>query len=224
MLDARCDHFLDGLVGDIDGALDLDDFFDAGFHVAGEDVEDAVGVDLELDADAGLAFGRGFEGEIEAAEFPIVARHLALALEHADEHRLLAGHGVGEHLAGLRGNGGVARNDDVHQPAEGLDAEGERRDIEQHDVADRAGEDARLDGRAERDGFVGVLRDVRLALEYLGDELADERHAGLAAHEDDGIEIGRASAAHRPASAGNARGCARRWAGRCRSSSRAASE
>ena len=71
VLDARCDHFLDGFIGDIDGALDPDDFFDAGFYVARENVEDAVGVDLELDADAGLGLRGGIEGEVEAAEFQL---------------------------------------------------------------------------------------------------------------------------------------------------------
>ena len=140
-------------------------FSRAGFGVAREDVQDAVGVDLKLHADARLAFGRALEVEVEFAERPVVARHLALALQHFDEHGLLAGDGVGEHLAGLDRDGGVARDDDVHQAAKSLDAERERRDIEEHDILHRAAENAGLNGRAEGHRFVGILRGVRLAAE-----------------------------------------------------------
>ena len=157
VLDALRDHLLDGLIGDIDGALDAEDFLEAGFYIARKDVEDAVGIDLELDANARLALGRGLEGELEAAELPIVPGHLALALEDADEHGGLAGHGVGEHLAGFGGDGGVARNDDVHQPSKGLDTQREGGDIEEDHVLNGAGEDAGLNGGAESYGLVGVL-------------------------------------------------------------------
>ena len=119
--------------------------------------------------------------------------------------------GGGKHLAGLHGNGGVARNDDVHQAAEGLDAERERRDIEQQNIFETARENFRLDGGAEGDGFVGVLRRVELractlvifgaeakvaarflelrAAKPFRNELAHERHARLAADEDNLIEV-----------------------------------
>ena len=54
----------------------------------------------------------------------------------------------------------------------------------------RAAEDARLDGCAECHGFVGILRNVRLALKDRAHEVADQRHARLATHEDDLVEIG----------------------------------
>ena len=67
--------------------------------------------------------------------------------------------------------------------------ERERRDIEQHDVLHRAGKNARLDGRAERDGFVGILRSVRLAPKDFRHELPHERHARLAADQDHFVEV-----------------------------------
>ena len=45
--------------------------------------------------------------------------------------------------------------------------ERERRDIEQHNIAHRAGQNAGLDRRPERHGFVRILRGVRLASENL---------------------------------------------------------
>ena len=63
MLDGFLDHLLHVGIVDIDGGFHFHDFLLAGFDVAREDVEDAVGVDLELHADARHAFGRGLEVE-----------------------------------------------------------------------------------------------------------------------------------------------------------------
>ena len=68
----------------------------------------------------------------------------------------------GEHLAGLYRNRRVARNDHVHQAAEGLEAERQRSDVEQQNILETAGKNLRLDGGAEGDGFVGVLRRIEL--------------------------------------------------------------
>ena len=190
VLDRLGDHLLHVLVAHIDRAFELHDFLVAGLHVARENAEDAIGVDLELHADARHALGRGREFELERAERPVVAGQFALALEHLDLHRFLVVDGGGEKLAGLGGDGGVARDDDVHQAAEGLDAERERRDVEQHHVLHAAFEDAGLDGRAERDGFVGIGAGVRLAAEDFLHQRAHHRHAGLAADENDVVEIG----------------------------------
>jgi hypothetical protein len=71
---------------------------------------------------------------------------------------------VGEHLAGLAGDGRVARDEHVHQPAESLDAEAQRRDVQQDHLAAARRSSRRLDRRAERDGLVRMLGNVRLAL------------------------------------------------------------
>ncbi len=189
VLERILQHFLDGFVAHIDGAGDLHGSLLAGLGVAGEDVEDAVGVDLELHADAGLAFGRGLEFQLEAAEGPIVAHHLALALQHVDEHRALAGDGVGEHLAGLARDGGLRgmitfiRPPKVSMPSEsGVTSRSttfctapER--MPAWMVAPRA---------TASSGFCEVLGSLA---ENLGDEAADERHARLAADEDDFVEV-----------------------------------
>jgi hypothetical protein len=109
VLDRFGDHLLHVLVAHVDRAFELDDFLVAGLHVAGQDAEDAVGVDLELHADAGHALRRGLEFEFENAERPVVAREFALALQHLDLHRFLVVDGGGEKFARLGRDGGVAR-------------------------------------------------------------------------------------------------------------------
>ena len=124
VLHALTDHLLHFRVRHIHGGVaDFEDAVGVRFRIAGEDVEDAVGVYCKLHADAGLTFRDRLEGDLELAEFPVVARHFPLALEHADEHGRLVRHGVSEHLAGARGDGGVARENDVHEAAEGFNAE-----------------------------------------------------------------------------------------------------
>jgi len=41
---------------------------------------------LELHADTGAAFGAGREGDLDAAQLPVVLGEFALALQIADEH------------------------------------------------------------------------------------------------------------------------------------------
>ena len=77
---------------------------------------------------------------VRSHAFDLPKKVRALALKHADEHRLLAADGVCEQLAALDRDGGVARDDDVHQAAKCLDAERERRDVEQHDILNRTAE------------------------------------------------------------------------------------
>ena len=190
VVDGVGDHGFDTGVVDIDGgALDGEDGVGIGFGVAGEDGEDAVGVDGELDPDAGAAARAWVEVDLELAEFPVVACHFAFALEDANEHGGLEGDGVGEHFAGLGGNGGVAREDDVHEPAEGFEAEGERGDVEECQALQCAGKHAALDDCAEGDGFVRVLGSIGVALEDFCGETADHGDAGAAADEDDRGEV-----------------------------------
>ena len=71
----------------------------------------------------------------------------------------------------------------------GLDAQRVRRDVEQHQVLDLAGQDAGLDRRAHRDALVGVHRAVGLAAEHPAHDLGDLRRAGLAADEQDLVDL-----------------------------------
>ncbi len=79
----------------------------------------------------------------------------------------------------------------VMTPPERLDAQRERRDVEEQDVLDVAGQHAGLDGGADGHDLVGVDALVRLlAVEHLLDGLDDGGHARLAADEDDLVDGG----------------------------------
>ena len=78
----------------------------------------------------------------------------------------------------------VARDEHRRDAAERLDAERERRDVEQQHVLLLAGEHRALDRGADRDDFVRVHALVRLLAEELLDDLLDLRNARRAADED----------------------------------------
>ena len=115
-----------------------------------------------------------------------------LALEDVDLDLVLVVLGGREDLALASRDRGVARDERGHHAALGLDAERERRDVEQQDVLDVAAEDTGLDRRTDSDDLVGVDALVRLlAAEQLLDEVLDGRHPRLAADEDDLVHLGR---------------------------------
>jgi len=86
----------------------------------------------KLDADPRAALRSRLKIQGKLAEIPVVASQFPFALEDPDEHGRLIGHRVGEEFTGLGGDRRVARDDHVHQPAEGFDPEGERRHIKEH--------------------------------------------------------------------------------------------
>src|SRR2546423_20783 len=155
------------------------------------DVEDAVGVEVEGDLDLGHAPGRGRNAvQVEAAQRAVVARHLALALEHVDLHGRLA---VGRGREDLRPRGWdrrIAVDELGRHPAQGLDAERKRRHVQEQDVLDLALEHAGLDRCADGDDLVRVDALVRLlAAEQVLDQLLDDRHAGRAPDQHDFVDL-----------------------------------
>ena len=99
----------------------------------------------------------------------------------------LAVYAGGEVLGGGGGDGGVALDDLGDYAAEGFDAEGERRDVEEEEIVGGgvgcAGEDLGLDGCAKGYDFVGVEIGVGLLaagreLEEIVDECAGRRGCG----------------------------------------------
>ena len=116
--------------------------------------------------------------ELELAQGAVVARHLPLALQDVDLDRGLAVGGGGEDLALLGGDGGVALDEPGEDAAQGLDAEGERGDVEEEEVLHLAREHARLDGRAHRHHLVGVDPLVGLLAEELLHQLLHLGDAG----------------------------------------------
>ena len=183
-------HPLDLVVGEPGAGLDLDLLLLAGAEVLGRHVDDAVGVDVEADLDLRDAARRRRDaGELELAQRLVVGRHLALALQDVDLHARLVVLGGREDL-GLAGRDGRVALDQLrHHAALGLDAEGERGDVEQEDVLDVAGQHARLDGGADGHDLVRVDAAVRLLAGELLDLLLDRGHAGHAAHEHDVVDV-----------------------------------
>ena len=82
----------------------------------------------------------------------------------------------------------VALDELGHDAALGLDAEGQRGDVEQEDVLDVAGQHAGLDGGAHGDDLVRVDAAVRLLAGELLDLLLHGGHARHAADEDDVVD------------------------------------
>ena len=88
-------------------------------------------------------------GQLEVRERLVVVGHLALALEHVDVDERLVVDRRREDLGRARRQRGVARDQAREHAAHRLDAERQRRDVEQQHLLDLAGEHAGLD-RARR--------------------------------------------------------------------------
>src|SRR5207249_4433110 len=126
----------------------------------------------------------------ETSERTAISREFAFALQDVDVNAgLIVDAGSIEFLR-ARGNGGIARDNFCDGAAVGLDAEGERSDIEQEHGSYALVEDVGLDSGAERDDFVGIQFDVRFTVEKLLDGAADEGRARGAANEDDFVHVG----------------------------------
>ena len=187
------DHPLDLFVGEARAGLDLDLLLLAGAEILGADVEDAVRVDVERDLDLRHSARRRRDaGQLELAERLVVRGHLALALEHVDLDARLVVLGRGEDLRLAGRDRRVALDQLGHHAALGLDAEGQRGDVEQQHVLDVAGQHAGLDRGADGDDLVGVHAPVRVLAGQLLDLLLDGGHARHAAHEDDVVDAGAA--------------------------------
>ncbi len=185
------DHLLDFALGQAARRLDADLLLLAGRLVLGVDVDDAVGVDVERDLDLRHAARGGRDPhQVELAEHLVVGRHLALALEHPDGHRVLIVFRGGEHLALLGGDRGVAIDDAGEHPAQRLDAERERRHVEQQHVLDVALQHAGLDRGADRHHLVRIDALVRLLAEQLLHHFLHFGHAGHAADQHHLVDLG----------------------------------
>src|SRR6185295_12957021 len=104
--------------------LDADLLFLAGRLVLGRHVQDSVRIDVEGDFDLRHAARGGWNsGELEFSDRPVVARHVALALQHVDLDRRLIVVGRRERLALLGRDGRVARDEHRGHAAERLDTE-----------------------------------------------------------------------------------------------------
>ena len=129
--------------------------------------------------------------ELELAERLVVRRHLGLALEDVHLDRRLVVLGRRERLRLARRDGRVPLDQLRHHAALGLDAERQRRHVEEQDVLDLALEHAALDRGADGDDLVRVDALVRLLADQLLDLRLHGRHAGHAADEHDVVDLRR---------------------------------
>ncbi|ABA50337.1 putative NAD-specific glutamate dehydrogenase encoded in antisense gene pair with dnaKJ [Burkholderia pseudomallei 1710b] len=183
-------HLLDLGFGQARVRLDRDLVFLAGRLVLRADVQDAVRVDVEGHFDLRHAARRGRDAlEVELAEQLVARRHLAFALEHLDRHGALVVVRRRIHLSVLRRDRRVLVDHLRHHAAERLDAERQRRHVEQQHVLAVARKHLALDRRAHRDGFVRVHVAARLLAEEFLHLLLHLRHAGLAADEDHVVDV-----------------------------------
>ena len=115
-----------------------------------------------------------------------------------------------EKISDLRvGNGGVALDELGEHAAQRLDAERQRRHVEQQHVLDLALEHAALDGRADGDHFVRVHALVRGLVDQLVRGLHHLGHAGHAADQHQLIDLVGGDAGVAAGSSSPARWCAR---------------
>jgi hypothetical protein len=83
------------------------------------------------------------------------------SLEHVDVDGSLVVHAGREHLAAGRRNGRIPQDDLRRDTAHRLDAERQRGDVQQQQIAVAGDENVRLHGRAERHDLVGIELAVR---------------------------------------------------------------
>ena len=151
----------------------------AGAEVLGLDAHDAVGVDAERDLDLRDAARRRRDaGELEAREAPVVGGHLALALEHVDGDERLIVHARREDLALLGRDRRVARDERREDAAARLDADRERRHVEEQHLDLVVAQRGALQGGAGRDDLVRVHALVRFLSEELLHRSSGRRASG----------------------------------------------
>ena len=140
--------------------------------------QNAVGVDVEDDLDLrDAAWGRHDAFQVETPQRAVAAGLGALALKDVNLDLRLAVFRAVENTSSLRVGMVVFREmSAVMTTTERLDAQAERRDVQQDHVLHVAREHARLNRRAERDDLVRVDALVGLLAEELGDHLLDDGH------------------------------------------------
>ena len=134
--------------------------------------------------------------EHEPAEKVAILRKLALTLKHLDVDARLVVRIRGERLRRLLRDRRVTLDDRRHDATRSLEAEAERRHIEQDDLVRAvtllraAAEDVSLHRRTIGDGLVRVDAVVQLlAAEVIGEQLTDARDARRATHHDNLVNL-----------------------------------
>ena len=144
-------------------------------------MQNPIRIDLELHPHLRHPLRLRLEFQREPAKAPVVGRLFPLALQHMDQYVLLIIRHGRERLAALHRDRRIARDDHIHQSAKRLDAQRQRRHVQQQQVAEVARQNTALNRRAKRHSFVRILRGVQLRLtvaaaKNLRGEFTHERH------------------------------------------------
>ena len=127
--------------------------------------------------------------QVELAQHLVVRGHFALALEHPDRHGVLVVFGGREDLRLLGRDRCVAVDQAGEDAAQCLDAQRQRRHVQQNHVLDVALQNAGLNGGAHGNNFVGVHALVWFLAEELGHFFDDARHAGHTADQNNFVDV-----------------------------------
>ena len=183
-------RLVDFILAQVGGSGDGDLLLVAGAQILGGYMDDAVGVDVEADLDLGHAPRRRRDArQLEPAQGLIVLGQLTLALEHMDLYAGLPVGGGGEDLALLGGDGGIPVDQPGEHAAHGLNAQGQRRYIQQQYVLHLAAQHAALDGSANGHALVRVDALEGLLAGDLLHQLLHGGHTGGAAHQDHLVDL-----------------------------------
>jgi len=167
--------------------FDLDVRLNAAALLARAHAQQPVGVEVKGDADACRpGHHRRDAAQLEARQAAAVLHQIALALQHVQCQRGLAVLVGGEVLRQRRRQRRVARHDALDQPAHGLEAERERRHVEQQPALAAvwvAGKLLRLQSCAQSHHLVWIQVGEWGAAEVRGHRLAQRRHARSPPHQ-----------------------------------------
>ena len=192
MLFRILDHLINIRITQTARSLNADLLFLAGRLVLRRYIHNTVGVDIEGDFDLRhTARGRRNADQIELAEHFIVSRHLTLTLEDADGHGGLIVFRRREGLAFAGRDRRIAIDQSGKDPAQCLDAQRQRRHVEQQDIFHITLQHAGLNCRTHGDNLVRIDAAVRFLAEELLHCFTDLRHAGHAAYQDHFIDLAR---------------------------------
>ncbi len=112
-----------------------------------------------------------------------------LTLEHMNLDRVLIISSRRKNLAFVGGQCTIARDERRHHATRCLDAERQRRHIQQQNITDIAGKYPCLDGRPNGDYFVGVYPFLGFFTKKTTHSVLDGWHAGLPAHQHHRIDV-----------------------------------
>ncbi|GET90855.1 heat shock 70-related protein 1, mitochondrial precursor, putative [Leishmania tarentolae] len=153
-------------------------------------VADAVCVNVERHLHLRHAAGGGRDAhQVELTHHLVVRRHLALALEHLDPNLRLVVRCRRERLALLRRDRRVLRDHAREHAAERLNAQRQRRHVQQHKPLHVAAQHAAQRRGTKRHGLVGVHAAEWVLLEELLHLLHHLRHARHPAHKHNIVDL-----------------------------------